>query len=84
MSAQSVISTTENTFEAFVADNYNFLDLNEFMDWIYSFLPDSPLIIDDWVKDISVDKLYKRLESKIIHLSLADKEILKSFVFNLF
>ena len=83
MSAQSVISTTENTFEAFVADNYNFLDLNEFMDWIYSFLPDSPLTIDDWVKDISVDKLYKRLESKIIHLSLADKEILKSFVFNL-
>ena len=30
VSAQSVISTTENTFEAFIADNYYFLDLNDF------------------------------------------------------
>lgn len=83
VSAQSVISTTENTFEAFIADNYYFLDLNEFMDWIYSFLPDAPLTIDDWVKNISVEELYDRLKSKIIHISLEEKEILQSFVYNL-
>ena len=34
-SAQVVISTTMNMFESFVADNYNFIDLNEFFDWAH-------------------------------------------------
>ena len=83
VSAQSVISTTENTFEAFIADNYYFLDMNEFMDWIYSFLPTAPLTIDNWVSEVSCEKLYKRLVKKIIHLKVTDKEILESFVYNL-
>ena len=80
LTAQNVISTTENTFEAFVADNYDFIDINEFFDWINSFLPNAPVIVDDWLKPIDVKTLYKRLKSKILKLSGNDKDVLRKFV----
>ena len=36
-SAQEAISTAENLFEGFAADNYNFLDIDELFDWIKTF-----------------------------------------------
>ena len=83
LSAQQIISTTESTFEAFVADNYDFLNMNEFFDWIHSFLLDAPVIIDDWVKPVSAEKLFKRLKEKIRKLKSADKEVLETFCYNL-
>ena len=78
-----MISTTENTFEAFVADNYNFININEFFDWIYSFLPNAPIVIDDWLQPVDNNALYKRLKSKILNLSGDDKDTLRKFVDNL-
>lgn len=70
-------------FESFVADNYQFLNLNEFFDWIDSFLPESPIVIDEWIKPVSTEKLYNRLKSKIIRLTEDDKYVLQIFVDNL-
>lgn len=70
-------------FEAFVADNYNFIDINEFFDWTQTFLPNAPLIVDEWLKPVSREELYTRLKSKIIKLKKEDKEILRKFVDNL-
>ena len=53
------------------------------MDWVYSFLSDAPVVIDDWIQSVSKEKLYTRLEKKIIHLSTVDKEVLWNFVDNL-
>lgn len=83
LSSQQIISTTENTFEAFVADNYDFIDLNEFFDWINSFLPNAPVIVDEWLKPVDEKTLYKRLKSKILKLSGDDKDVLRKFVDNL-
>ena len=79
-SAQMVISTTENTFEAFLADNYNFIDLNELFDWMYVVLEKSEVKVDDWIQHVSEDQLFNRLYKKILHKKLNDEEILRSVI----
>ena len=82
-SAQIVISTTENTFEAFIVDNYRFIDINELFDWLFAVLDDSDLVIDNWICDVSDEKLFNRLYSKIINKSENDENILKQIISNM-
>ena len=81
-SAQVVISTTMNMFESFVADNYNFIDLNEFFDWahcIFSNYEDP----DDFIRFISKEELFDRLSNKLIKCKDIDLTILREFIDNL-
>ena len=81
-SAQVVISTTMNMFESFVADNYNFIDLNEFFDWahcIFSNYKDP----DDFIRFISKEELFDRLSNKLIKCKDIDLTILREFIDNL-
>ena len=52
-------------FESFVADNYNFIDLNEFFDWAHCIFSnyDDP---DDFIRFISKEELFDRLSNKLI------------------
>ena len=83
LSAQQIISTTENTFEAFVADNYNFFDLNELFDWLCNI--DFMIELDAFMYDhpISKKKLKERILSHIIHYEEDNEEIIDEFVDNL-
>ena len=81
-SAQVVISTTMNMFESFVADNYNFIDLNEFFDWahcIFSNYKDP----DDFIRFVSKEELFDRLSNKLIKCKDIDLIILREFIDNL-
>ena len=62
--AQSVISTTETTFESFIGDNYIFLDLDECFFWIEQALKDEDFTMDKWVKKKSPYEVFERLRTK--------------------
>lgn len=83
LTAQQIISTTENTFEAFVADNYSFLDFNEFCDWADQVLSDSDVLIDPWVKDVDPDKLSERISNHIIKLKSGERDMIDDFTYHL-
>lgn len=82
LSAQSVISTTEQTFEAFLADNYDFINLTECFEWLKTILSED-VKLDDWVKLVEFDEVYERLKSKIIEWDDSCEESLKGFLYNL-
>ena len=68
LSAQSVISTTENLFESFLADNYQFVDLDELCDWIRVILNDleeHPVDLTV-LHPISIEQLYDRFCQKLL------------------
>ena len=69
-------------FESFVADNYNFIDLNEFFDWahcIFSNCKDP----DDFIRFVSKEELFDRLSNKLIKCKDIDLIILREFIDNL-
>ena len=85
LSAQSVIATTENLFESFLADNYSFFDLNELTDWMQFVLasledekPDLTLL-----KPVTEDQLTVRLCNKIINKEEYDEEMIQEAVHNM-
>lgn len=80
LTAQQIIATTENTFEAFVHDNYQFLDLNELFDWLYEINNNLPEEIDDWLTKIDRDVLIDRLYNKILNHKDMDKTIISNYV----
>lgn len=83
LSAQSVISTTETTFEAFVADNYLFLDLTECVHWL-NVVIDEDVMVDSWInREITRDMVYDRLSSKFINFKSSYEEPLRSYIHNL-
>ena len=65
LSAQSVISTTETTFEAFLADNFIFNDVNELYHWIDVVL-DEKVKLDDWVIRVNYKDCFERLSSMVL------------------
>ena len=65
LSAQSVISTTETTFEAFLADNFIFNDVNELYHWIDVVLEDDSEL-DDWVIRVDYKQCFQRLSSMVL------------------
>lgn len=77
-SAQSAISTTETTFEAFLVDNFVFIHFNECIDWLNSVLSNK-IELDDWVKRVSIDKVYDRIINKILSVNESQKEFLMNY-----
>lgn len=65
LTAQQVISTTETTFEAFLADNFFFIDVNECFFWLNCVI-DEEYELDPFVNIISLEKVYDRLKSRFM------------------
>lgn len=81
LSAQSVISTTENLFESFLGDNYFFVNTTEMFEWISAVLHEIDEDTDfDFLHDVSKDELVDRLYTKIIHREENDYEVVERFV----
>lgn len=81
-SAQSVISTTETVFEAFLVDNFIFIDFNECVTWINTVLSED-YELDDWVERISLEDCHKRLSNKILGVTDDMSELLMKYLSSL-
>lgn len=82
--AQMVISTAENLFEGFIADNYQFMDLTELCEWltyVKDHYEDNPL--DDWIINVKKSELKERLLGKIVYNDSNDEEIISNIVDNM-
>ena len=83
-SAQSVISTCEQLFEGFVADNYIYLNLTEVIEWcrkvLKEFNRDDSSPIDDFIQLHSIYDVKERLLSKILNTEKDDDIILENFL----
>lgn len=81
LSAQSVISTAENLFEGFIADNYYFLDINECLEWCQTVLSDlDGCDVDDFIKAHSLIDVRDRLYDHLIQRDEDDKDILYDYL----
>ena len=81
LTAQSVISTAEQFFEGFLADNYLYLDLTECLEWCEAMAKQwDGSKLDIWVDEVSVDRLVERLGDKIINQDDNDLVILKNYL----
>lgn len=78
-SAQSVISTCMTTFEAFLADSFSFIDINECYYWI-SVVLEEDVVVDDWVERKDVEDVYKRLSKVVIGVTDDDKNGLYEYL----
>lgn len=72
-SAQSVISTCETTFEAFLASNMSFVDINECYYWISCVLAEKDNKVEDWVERIPLEKCHERLAAIVIGATEEDE-----------
>ena len=79
-SAQSVISTAETTFEAFLADNFTFIDINECYYWISIVLSEKDNKLDDWVVRKGVEETYERLSKHIIGATDEDRIMFRKYL----
>lgn len=83
LSAQSVISTTETTFESFVGDNYLYIDGNEAIHWMNVVLKDS-FELDPWVNtNVTVEMVTERIYNKIIGSKAYTKDMIREYIKNL-
>ena len=78
-SAQSVISTCMTTFEAFLADSFSFVDINECYYWI-SVVLEEDVVVDDWVERKDIEAVYKRLSKVVIGATDDDKNGLYEYL----
>lgn len=79
LTAQSVISTAEQTFEAFLADNYVFLNLTELIEWIRSILK-KDFYLDDFIVRVKRQDAIQHLLSRILNKEENDEEILQNYL----
>lgn len=78
-SAQSVISTAMTTFEAFLASNFTFVDINECIYWLHSIL-DEKVVLENWIERVSLEDAFDRVSSHIIGATKTDLEFLHQFM----
>lgn len=84
LSAQSVISTTEQLFESFLVNNYLYIDLNEVMQWLSVVLKEKETVeLDDFIKPHKAKEVVDKLLGKIINTKSSDETILTKFFSNL-
>ena len=83
--AQSVISTTETLFEAFLVDNYKFIDINECFHFMNLVLDQKDTDLDKWVKRVTHEDLYERMKNMFYEDIYTEEydELLKSYIDNL-
>ena len=79
LTAQSVISTAEQTFEAFLADNYVFLNLTELIEWIRSILK-KDFYLDDFIVRVKRQDVIQHLLSRILNKEENDEDILQNYL----
>lgn len=83
-SAQEVISTAENLFEGFIADNYCFINLNECIEWIKNILKnfrkDYDNDFDNWIQLRTLAETKDRLLNKILTINELDDTILTQYL----
>lgn len=78
-SAQSVISTAETTFEAFLVSNFTFVDINECFFWMKTVIEENHKL-DDWVVRKGVEDTYSRLAPRVIGATDDDKICLRNYL----
>lgn len=83
-SAQSCIATTETFFEAFLADNYKFIDIDECFFFMCGIL-DQEYDIPDWIVTVTDDELYDRLRKMFYYDAWKPEyeKILRKFIYHL-
>lgn len=64
--AQSLISTTETAFEAFLTNNMPYINLDDCMNFINNVVNDKKNLSGDFLDDISIDIVYERIVSNFI------------------
>lgn len=79
--AQSAISTTMTTFEAFLVDNFIFIHFNECIEWLDTIINED-VELDDWVVRVSKEKCYKRVASKCLGISNSQKKCLRKLIYS--
>ena len=79
--AQSVISTTETMFEAFLSDNFYFIDINECMTWL-ELVRSEKNVPDDFVIRKNVNEVFERLRSKFVKYDESYDKILMRYLSN--
>ena len=84
LTAQSVISTAEQAFEATLADNYSFINLTELFEWIRCVEKEyKEEELDLSLEAVSGEKLLERLLDRILIQEENDEEILRNYIMNL-
>ena len=84
LTAQSVISTTETTFEAFIADNYKFINTTELMSWLERVNKEyESFTLDSWIHIPSREELADRLISKLMSYNDDDIYVINTLVSNM-
>lgn len=82
LSAQSVISTTETMFESFLADNYIYFSVDEWMDWVDCVLEEYKVHPVDLSKlhPISTAELKNRMRGKILEATDDELELVDTVI----
>lgn len=82
-SGQSLISTTEQAFELFMANNILFNSIDECMTYMSNILKEKYEMDDSFLKDVSDEQLVASLSEKFYNLKDSYIEILTNYVSNL-
>lgn len=82
LTAQSVISTAFCAFEAFFADNYQFINSNELFHWINEVLSED-VTMDDWIEPVDKEALIARLRDRLLDEDEDCEDLIRDFVNNL-
>lgn len=81
LTAQSVISTCESTIEAFLGNNFLFINLNECIHWMNLILKEEP-VSDDWLVPHTVDDVFERLKSRFYDYNTKFQPIILDYLNN--
>ena len=82
--AQSVISTTETFFEAFLVDNYKFIDINECLFYMNTIIKQD-YEIKSWIKPVSISDVFERIRGMFYEdvYSESYEKLLMKYITNL-
>lgn len=82
LTAQSVISTTETTFEAFLSDNFQFIDIDECFHWM-NIIINEKYELDNFINIVDVDTVFKRIKSMFFDYKDSYDTIIYKYLKNL-
>lgn len=82
---QSLISTTELAFEAFMTNNVPFIDADDCINFIRNVVKEKRTMDDKFLPNITIEKLLNRLESTFYwgHCSEKDLDLIFKYLINL-
>jgi hypothetical protein len=80
---QSLISTTETAFEAFLANNIPFSDLDECMTFLNNIVKEKRELDDDFLPDVPIELVMKRLNSMFNEYKNEYTQIIFNYLINL-